>query len=288
MKDFKNKVAVITGGASGIGYAFAERAVQEGMKVVIADIRPEALTQAEQKLKASGGDVISVPTNVREAGQIESLFQKTLQAFGKVNLIFNNAGVFATGLAWATSIEEYQWAVDVNLMSVIYGIKYFVPHMIQNGEECHVINVASNAGLGSSPGFCMYSTTKHAVVALTECLYQDLLVHQIPNVGVTLVMPGFVQSDVMNPDKVAPSEIVAQELAGRLQDPVFNGIEMMMRQGVEAGMPAATAADLVFRAIQNNDLYVSPSAEPHLPGSRMIAEGRITCQNNFPKLLGMQ
>lgn len=284
MKEFKNKVAVITGGAGGIGLALAEHAVQEGMKVVIADIREATLAEAAAKLRAAGGDVTTVVINVRRAEDIQALFQKAIDTYGKVNLLINNAGVFASGLSWATSIEEYRWVVDVNLMSVIYGITTFVPHMIQNGEECHVVNVASNAGLATSPGFSTYSTTKHAVVALTECLYQDLLTHQVPNVGVTLVMPGFVQSDVMNPDKVAPSPAVAQELGARLQDPVFGGIEMMMRQGVEAGMPAATAADLVFQAIEENELYVSPNAAPHLDAARLIAQGRVECHNFFPQM----
>ncbi len=288
MKDFKNKVAVITGGAGGIGYALAERSIQEGMKVVIADIRTEALAEAEKKLKAAGGDVLAVPMDVRKADQVQALFQKTLDRFGKVNLLVNNAGVFASGLSWGISLEQYQWIIEVNLMSVIYGIKFFVPHMIELGEECHVVNVASNAGLSSSTGFCTYSTTKSAVVALSECLYQDLLTHQVPNVGVTLVMPGFVQSDVMNPDKVAPSEAVAQELAVRLEDPMFNMIETMMSDGVKVGMPAEKAADLVFHAMQNNDLYLSPNAEPHLPGARLIADGRIDCVNNFPKILGLE
>ena len=287
MKEFTNKVAVITGAAGGIGLALAEHAVQEGMKVVISDIRATTLAEAAAKLRAAGGDVTAVVADVRKPEDIQALYQKAIDTYGKVNLLVNNAGVFASGLSWATSIEEYRWVVDVNLMSVIYGITTFVPHMIANGEECHVVNIASEAGIATTPGFCTYSTTKHAVVALSECLYQDLLTHQVPNVGVTLVMPGFVQSDVMNPDKVAPSPAVAQELGGRLQDPVFGGIEMMMRQGVEAGMPAATAADLIFTAITNNDLYLLPNAEPHLDGARLIAKGRIDAQNYFPQLLGM-
>ena len=284
MKEFKNKVAVITGGAGGIGLALAERAVQEGMKVVIADIRQPALAEAEAKLRAAGGDVTSLVINVRRVEDIQALFQKAIDTYGKVNLLVNNAGVFASGLTWATSVEEYRWVVDVNLMSVIYGITTFVPHMIAGGEECHVVNIASGAGILTSPGFCTYSTAKHAVVALSECLYLDLLTHQVPNVGVTLVMPGYVQSDVMNPDKVAPSPAVAQELGGRLQDPVFNGVEMMMRQGVEAGMPAATAADLVFHAIEEKDLYLAPNGAAHLDGARLIAQGRVECQNFFPQM----
>lgn len=285
MKDFKSKVAVVTGGASGIGFAFAQRAVEEGMKVVIADIRPEALAEAEKKLKALGGEVISMQVDVTKPDQVEVLAAKAVEVFGRVNLVFNNAGVFASGLAWETSLEEYRWVVDTNLMSVIYGIKAFVPRMIAQGDACHVINVASAAGLSTTPGFCTYSTTKHAVVALTECLYQDLVTHQIPNVGVTLVMPGFVQSDVMNPDKIAPSPAVAKELAARLNDPIFNGIEGMMRQGVDVGMPAATAADLVFNAIRNNELYVLPNAEPHLPTCKAIADGRTSARNHIQAIL---
>jgi len=288
MKDFKSKVAVVTGGASGIGFAFAQRAVEEGMKVVIADIRPEALAEAEKKLKALGGEVISMCVDVTRPEQVDALAAKAVEVFGRVNLVFNNAGVFASGLAWETSLEEYRWAVDTNLMSVIYGIKSFVPRMIAQGGECHVINVASAAGLSTTPGFCTYSTTKHAVVALTECLYQDLPTHQIPNIGVTLVMPGFVQSDVMNPGKIAPTKAVAKELEARLNDPVFNQIEGMMRQGVDAGMPAATAADLVFTAIRKNELYVLPNAEPHLPTCKAIAEGRISAQNSFLSMQAAQ
>jgi NAD(P)-dependent dehydrogenase (short-subunit alcohol dehydrogenase family) len=285
MNDFKSKVAVVTGGASGIGYAFAERAVQEGMQVLIADIRPEALAEAEKKLKAAGGEVIAMCVDVRQADQVEALAVKAVEAFGKVNLIFNNAGVFASGLAWETSLDEYRWAIETNLMSVVYGIKSFVPRFLAQGDECHVINVASAAGITCSPGFCMYSTTKHAVVALTEALYLDLFTHQIPNVGVTLVMPGYVQSDVMNPDKVAPNPAVAAELVARLEDPVNGAVEMMMRQGVEEGMPAATAADLVFTAIRDNELYVLPNAEPTLPAAKLVAEGRISAQNRYPQYL---
>ena len=287
MKDLKDKVAVITGGAGGIGYAFAQRAVEEGMKVVLSDIREESLAAAEEKLKALGGDVCCVQTDVRDPEQVEQLAQKAVETFGKVNLIFNNAGVFATGLAWETSIEEYQWAIETNLYSVIYGIKAFVPRMIQQGDECHVINIASAAGLSPTVGFCMYSTTKAAVVALTESLYLDLLTHQISNIGVTLVMPGFVQSDVMNPEKVAPSQDIADELPARLDDPIFNQIEMMMRAGVTDGMPAAAAAELVFNAIKNNDLYVLPNAEPSLPAAKAVADGRIGAVNVFPEMYGM-
>jgi len=216
---------------------------------------------------------------------VEALSSKAVETFGRVNLIFNNAGFFATGLSWELSVDEYRWAIETNLMSVIYGIKSFVPRMIAQGDECHVINMASASGLATGPGQCMYSTTKHAVVALTECLYFDIMTHRIPNIGVTLVMPGFVQSDVMNPEKVAPNAAVEKELKARLNDPVFNHMETLMRNGVAVGMPAATAADLVFTAIRNNELYVLPNFEMSEPSARKIAEGRLTGQNNIGKML---
>lgn len=284
MKQFKDKVAVVTGGASGIGYAFAERAVQEGMKVVIADVRPAALAEAEKKLKACGGDVLAVVTDVTKYEQVQALAKKTLDAFGQANIIFNNAGVFCSGVAWETSVELYKWVIDSDLMSVIYGIKAFVPQMIQQGDECHVVNVASGAGIITSPGFSTYSTTKHAVVALSDVLAHDLATHQIKNVGVTVVMPGYVQSDVMNPDKMAPNKAIADELALRLHDPVNNGVEAGMRAGVEAGMPALQAADMVFRAIREGQQYVLPNMEPLTEYAKAVGFCRATGQN--PPALG--
>jgi NAD(P)-dependent dehydrogenase (short-subunit alcohol dehydrogenase family) len=285
MKDLKGAVAVVTGGASGIGYALAKGALARGAKVVIADIRQDALDQAQTSL-STGGEVLAVRTDVSKYADLEKLAQAAIDRFGKVNLVFNNAGVFASCLTWEASVEEYDWVIDVNLKSVIYGIKAFVPRMIAQGDPCHVINTASGAGITVNPGFASYSMTKHGVVALTEALYLDLATQQIPNIGVTLVMPGVVQSKIMFPEKTGPSAL-QDELKARHGVGALNALEQMMRQGVDAGLPADDLADMVYAAIAAGDLYVLPNFMDE--GSQAIAQsigmGRATGQNPYPPIL---
>ena len=286
MDDFKGKVAVITGGASGIGLALAHGAIQRGAKVVIADIRDEPLAQALAELTAAGGDVLAVRTDVSKAEEVEALAQAAVARFGKVNLMFNNAGVFASGLTWETSVEEYDWVIGVNLKSVINGIKAFVPRMIAQGDDCHVINTSSGAGITVNPGFSSYSMTKHAVVALSEALYLDLGAEKIDTIGVTIVMPGVVQSKIMFPEKTGP-EALQGELAGRLQNQTLNALEQYMRQAVDDGLPAAALSDMVFEAIAKRDLYVLPNFtdEASQAQAQAIAMGRCTAVNPYPPLL---
>ncbi|PKQ06708.1 MAG: hypothetical protein CVT73_09665 [Alphaproteobacteria bacterium HGW-Alphaproteobacteria-12] len=283
MKDLSGKVAVVTGGASGIGFALASGALARGAKVVIADIRDAALAEAMEKL---GGDVLAVRTDVSSYADMEALAQTAVEHFGKVNLIFNNAGVFASGVTWDISLEEYDWVIGVNLKSVIHGIKAFVPRMIAQGDECHVINTASGAGITVNPGFATYSLTKHAVVALSEALYLDLQSQGVPNIGVTLVMPGVVQSGIMFPEKTGP-EALREELAARLGNATLSAVENLMRQAVETGLPADEMADMVYAAIAGNELYVLPNFmdEASRATSQAIALGRATASNPYPAIL---
>lgn len=275
MKTFTNAVAVITGGASGIGLACAEEAVERGMKVVLGDIREEPLAEVQKRFTDAGADVVSIVTDVTKEEDIKRLGQLAKDSFGKTNLLINNAGIFAAGLAWETSAEEYEWGIRTNIMSVLNGIRLFVPDMISSGEDCHVVNIASGAGLICSPGFTLYSLTKHAVVAITESMHYDFLSHGVTNVGTTVVMPGYIQSDVMNPDKVAPTESLSQELGRRLEDPVFAAVEGAMRQGVSEGMPARQAAKLIFAAVENGHTYLRPNFEPNMEFARATAAARL-------------
>jgi len=281
MKDFKDAVAVVTGGASGIGYALAEAALERGAKVVIADVRPEPLEEARARLAAKG-EVLAVPTDVSSYAQVEALAQAAVDRFGKVNLMFNNAGVFASCVTWEASTEEYDWVIDVNLKSVIYGIKAFVPRMIAQGDPCHVINTASGAGITVHPGFASYSMTKHGVVALSEALYLDLAAQQVPNIGVTLVMPGVVQSRIMFPEKTGPAAL-QDELTARQGNVALRNLEAGMRAGVDGGLPASALADQVFAAIAAGDLYVLPNFTDE--GSQALAQaialGRATASNPY-------
>ena len=174
MKEFKGKVAVITGAASGIGRGIAERCVAEGMKVVLADIDEADLTKAEAELKTQGGTVLGVRTDVSKRSDVELLARQALDAFGQVHLLFNNAGVGAGGAPWEATWNDWEWVIGVNLWGVIHGVKVFTPLMLAQNTECHIINTSSTAGLVVGSFSAPYSVTKHAVVALSESLYLTL------------------------------------------------------------------------------------------------------------------
>ena len=174
MREFKDKVAVITGAASGLGRAMADRCVQEGMKVVLADVEVEELAKTEASMKASGATVLALRTDVSQASDMEALAQKTLEAFGAVHLLCNNAGVGTDAAIWKSTIADWEWVIGVNLWGVIHGVRIFVPIMLKQDTESHIVNTASMAGLISGPGLGAYKVTKHAVVALSETLYHEL------------------------------------------------------------------------------------------------------------------
>ena len=286
MNSFKDQVAVITGGASGIGLALAQGAAARGARVVISDIRESALAEAGARLKATGADVLAVRTDVASAADVEALAEAALKRFGKVNLLFNNAGVFASGLTWEISAEEYDWVIGVNLKSVINGIRAFVPRMIAQADPCHVINTASGAGITVNPGFASYSMTKHGVVALSEALWLDLAAEKIGNIGVTVVMPGVVQSAIMFPEKTGPQDLQA-ELAARQDNKVLGALEAHMRKAVDEGLPASALADMVFQAIENQALYVLPNFDDAASNAmaQAIALGRCNAVNAYPQIV---
>jgi NAD(P)-dependent dehydrogenase (short-subunit alcohol dehydrogenase family) len=175
MRDFRDRVAVVTGAVSGIGRALADRFAAEGMKVVLADIEEEALRLAEAEFREKGVDVLGVRTDVSKSEDLEKLAQQTLDAFGAVHIVCNNAGVAgAWGQAWANTLDDWNWIMGVNLWGVIHGVRTFLPITLKQGEEGHIVNTASLAGL--MPGRGIYGVTKQAVVALSESLYNDLKV----------------------------------------------------------------------------------------------------------------
>lgn len=173
MEDFKGKVAVVTGAASGIGLAATERFLAEGMKVVLADIEKESLDRQVARLSSEGGDVLGVICDVRDPGSVAGLAQRTLSAFGGVHVVFNNAGVAPAGPMLDTSPADWRWIVDVNILGVAYGVTTFGP-ILRDAGEGHIINTASEAGLVTNSMLGMYAATKHAVVGLSESLYREL------------------------------------------------------------------------------------------------------------------
>ncbi len=261
MKEFKDKVAVITGAASGIGLGIARRAAKEGMKVVVADIEKDALNQTEEELKAKGIDVISVLTDVSKSENIEQLAQKTIDTFGEVHLLCNNAGVFPSGALWECTLSDWNWVIGVNLWGVIHGIRTFIPIMLQQDNECHIVNTASMAGL--FPGdarFGIYSITKHGVVALSESLEMSFM-QMGAKIGVSVLCPGIVNTRIIDCERNRPAEFCGPEYIPCFDRIIKNHpeIEQLVRNAPklwENGTPADQSGDVVFEAIKNDIFYI--------------------------------
>jgi len=252
MKDFTGKVAVITGAASGIGRAIAERSVKEQIKVVLADVEEGPLSRAEEELKAAGGIVLAVRTDVSKRSDVEQLARTAFDAFGQVHLLFNNAGVAAGGSPWEASWNDWEWALGVNLWGVIHGVKVFTPLMLAQNTECHIINTASAAGLVVGSGSAPYSVTKHAVVALSENLYLSLQQKQ-SQVKVSVLCPGVVRTNIFNVERNRPAELRNPPAP---LSPEMEAGRAAIRAVLEAGMPSELVADQVFEAIREEKFYL--------------------------------
>jgi NAD(P)-dependent dehydrogenase (short-subunit alcohol dehydrogenase family) len=203
MQHLAGKVAVVTGGASGIGLAMATRFAAEGMKVVLADIERPVLAAAGEKLAAGGADVLTVPTDVSVADEVAALAATTLEHFGDVHLVCNNAGVGSRGLPIAElPLDDFAWVVAVNLFGVIHGIEAFLPHLRANGVG-HIVNTASVSGLYYRPRMGPYNASKAAVVALSETLRFELDA-EASGVGVSVLCPSWVRTNISTSDRNRP------------------------------------------------------------------------------------
>jgi NAD(P)-dependent dehydrogenase (short-subunit alcohol dehydrogenase family) len=258
MKEFKGKVAVVTGAASGIGWALAEHCAKEGMKVVLADVDEPALREAENTLKNRGTDVVTVLTDVSRFNDVENLAQKTLDAFGCVHLLFNNAGVHSQNTIWENSLKDWEWTIGVNLWGVIHGIKAFVPIMIKQQTECHIVNSASLSGLIAGALEGAYRVTKHGVVSLSETLYIELKLAGT-KIGVSVLCPGFVRTRILENAQIRPEAFrippVQREMTPEKQASA-KMIDEFYRNGIQSGMPPGECAALVFEAIRNDRFYI--------------------------------
>jgi len=254
MKDFKDKVAVITGAASGIGRALAENCFKEGMKVMLADIEESALLQAEKELKAAGAEVLAVLTDVSKATDVENLAQKTLEKFGAVHLLFNNAGVGGHGPIWENTIKDWQWILGVNLWGVVHGIRTFIPIMIKQDAESHVVNTASGFGLITGSG--IYGVTKHAVVALTEILANNLKSNKITNIKVSVLCPGIVNTRILDADRNRQAEYENEEPLDPAAEAELEEGREKMKAFYATNMAPETVADITFQDIRKNRLYI--------------------------------
>jgi NAD(P)-dependent dehydrogenase (short-subunit alcohol dehydrogenase family) len=274
MKEFKGKVAVITGAANGIGRAIAERCVMEGMKVVLAGINEANLDRAETELRALGGNVLTAKTDVAKRSDVELLARKTLDAFGEVNLLVNNAGVGAGGSPWESTWNDWEWVIGVNLWGVIHGVKVFTPIMLSQNTDCHIVNTASMAGVIVGGASAPYSVTKHAVVALSESLYLRLQ-RLNAQIKVSVLCPGFVKTNIMDSERNRPKELQNEpvEIAPEIQ-----AYLAFMNAAVEAGMSPVQVADQVFEAVKEERFYILTHPE-WLPVVQLRVDKLLRAEN---------
>jgi len=259
MRDFKDKVAVVTGGASGIGLAMAQRFAREGMRVVIADIEAEALAAAEREIRSMGSTVLAVRTDVSKSQDVEALAASVLNSFGSVHIVCNNAGVGGTpGPIWERSIGDWQWVMGVNLWGVIHGIRTFVPIMLKQGGDAHIVNTASVAGLLSLSFAGVYHATKHAVVTISETLYAELT-SAGARIGVSVLCPGFVKTRIMDSSRNRPAELT--EGMVWMVSPAAQAFREQFRSMLDAGISPDSVADKVLDAIRDEKLYILTHSE---------------------------
>lgn len=276
MKEFAGKVAVINGAANGIGRALADRCAKEGMKLVLADIEKDALTRAEMELEDVGATVMAVQTDVSKHTEVEGLAQKALDKFGAVHLLFNNAGVVVGGAIWEQSLEDWNWILGVNLWGVIHGIRTFVPIMLNQDTECHIVNTASFAGLRSAPGVGSYKVTKHGVVSMSETLYHEL--REIDSkVKVSVLCPGGTDTTIMTGSRNRPEELKNNQPKDSL-GPWHQAQWERLESALGSGMPPREVADIVFNAIQNEKFYII--THPHMLETVRMRMNEILDQRN--------
>jgi NAD(P)-dependent dehydrogenase (short-subunit alcohol dehydrogenase family) len=254
MKDFHGKIAVVTGAASGIGRALAEKCAQEGMKVVLADFEKGALKQAEEELKASGAEVLAVHTDVSQAGDVEALAEQAFATYGAVHLLFNNAGVGAGTTVWESSLADWQWVLGVNLWGVIHGIHSFVPRMLAQDTEGHIVNTASSAGLIASSGLGIYKVSKHGVVTLSETLALELET-RTAKIKTSVLCPFWVKTRIMEAERNRPESL--QNTSGEQNiDPEMEAKLQAVQQFVQTGMAPSQVAEITFDAIREEKFYI--------------------------------
>jgi NAD(P)-dependent dehydrogenase (short-subunit alcohol dehydrogenase family) len=281
VKEFKDKVAVVTGGASGIGRGMAERFGAEGMKVVLADVEENALRQAEGEFREKGVDVLGVQTDVSKPEEVEKLAQQTLNAFGAVHVVCNNAGVAgAWGPTWESTLKDWEWVMGVNLWGVIHGVRTFLPIMLEQGDEGHIVNTASLAGL--MPGRGIYGVTKQAVVALSESLYNELKLGGA-KIGVSVLCPAWVNTNIADATRNRPAELAnpAEPEPNAQQAAALD----MVRNFLKTGKSPEEIADQVFEAVRDDKLYII--THPEMDGIIKERFDNILARKNpVPRMLG--
>jgi len=251
MQRLDGRVAVVTGAGSGIGRALAERFAAEGMRLVLVDVEPEPLAAVSDALLRAGAEVEAAAIDVRDRKAMASVAERCATRFGGAHILCNNAGVASGGAAWEVAPEDWDWVVGVNLMGVINGIHAFVPRMVDAGDEGHVVNTASIAGLTCPVFMSPYNVTKHAVVALSETLRADLVARG-SKLGVSVLCPGWVQTRIHEADRNKPGGPPPPDTG----DPERMAMRELVRSMIAGGIDPSKVADEVVAAVRAQRFWI--------------------------------
>jgi NAD(P)-dependent dehydrogenase (short-subunit alcohol dehydrogenase family) len=253
--EYAGKVAVVTGAGSGIGGGLAGKAGQLGMKVVACDVDTKGLKATAESLSKQGVEVLALETDVTDYNAVAKAADAAYARFGRVNLLFNNAGVLVSGISWERSLEDWRWNLDVNVMGVIHGIKAFVPRMVAGGEEGIVVNTASVGGLTAGPFMGPYTTSKFAVVGLTETLNAEFSVLGL-KLRAACLCPGEVSTKIFRSERIRPQKFGAQVQSSREEDVKLHEYLTNFVEG--QGITPAELAERVFAALTAGKFWIFP------------------------------
>jgi len=256
ISDFQGKTAVLTGAGSGFGLECARIGAKLGMNLVLVDVQQDALDKAQAELEAAGAQVLARKVDVSSAEQMEALAQAVQQRFGAPHFVFNNAGVGSGGLVWENSVKDWEWVLGVNVWGVIHGVRLFTPMMLAAAKadpayRGHIVNTASMAGLLTPPNMGIYNVSKHAVVSLSETLYQDLKL-VTDQVGASVLCPYFVPTGISQSHRNKPTELADEKPT---QSQLIG--QAMSDKAVSSGkVTAAQVAEMVFHAMRHDQFYI--------------------------------
>ena len=258
ISDFKNKTAVLTGAGSGFGLECARIGARLGMNLVLADVQQDALDKAVAEMQAAGAPVLAMRVDVSKADPMQALADAAFARFGAPHFVFNNAGVGAGGLIWENSLQDWEWVLGVNVMGVVHGVRLFTPMMLAAAKadpsyQGHIVNTASMAGLLNAPNMGIYGVSKHAVVSLSETLYQDLAL-VTDQISASVLCPFFVPTGIAQSHRNRPEELKVPG-AKPTQSQLIG--QAMSDKAVGSGkVTAAEVAQMVFDAIAANQFYI--------------------------------
>jgi NAD(P)-dependent dehydrogenase (short-subunit alcohol dehydrogenase family) len=260
MKDLKGKTAVVTGAGAGIGRAMAEAFARKGMNLVLADRDPDGLLETAEAVNALGGRALSLPTDVTKPAEVDRLADAAYKEMGAVHLLCNNAGVLGRILpSWQQPLENWRWVFDVNVQGVVNGIHAFVPRMIDQDAEAYVLNTGSVAGMITGPFFAPYNASKHAVVALSECLHHELRAVG-SKIAVGVLCPGWVNTGLAQIEDKLPAELRAVNENERAAEQVA-AREAGVREMVASSVGPEEIAAVVVEAVEQGRFYIFPHPE---------------------------